>query len=325
MSTAIFRPSDRPLLHLGLFGTTLVTTTASFFTLFAKGPTALAELGQSLLFGSSLVLILGAHEMGHYLLARYHGVDTTLPYFIPVPPPLGLGTLGAVIRIRGRIPTRNALVDIGAAGPLAGLLVAVPVLMYGLAHSEVVPYGGMRPRSLPGEWSAWTVIPKMLDYLWARVHSLPVPAPSGRPTMFFGDNLLMMALQRLVKGPLPPGTDVEAHPMVLAGWFGLLVTMLNLMPIGQLDGGHLTFALFGRRAEAIGKVVAAALVFLVVFCSIGWVVWLAVTVLLVRFQHPDVLHVDEPLTFGRKVVCAISAVALILCVMPVPISQVYVP
>ncbi len=199
------------------------------------------------IFSAPLLFILGSHEMGHYFLARIHQVDSSLPYFIPLPY-LGVGTLGAVIRIRGRIPHRNALVDIGAAGPIAGLLVAIPLLVLGILHSTVVD-APIPSSSFLGESS----LVRLLQHLWqwvvergsgAAAHS----GPGG--SLIFGDNLLTLLLQRLVKGPLPEGKDLAVHPMFIAGWFGLLVTMLNLIPIGQLDGGHLSYAVFGKRAAS---------------------------------------------------------------------------
>jgi len=174
-------------------------------------------LVSSLQFTVAVVSILGAHELGHYVLARWHGVSASLPYFIPLPL-LGFGTLGAVIRVRDRIPTRNALVDIGAAGPLAGFVVCLPFLAWGYAHTRfiAVPPAGaplLGPMSLVGVLQ----------------HGIPHLDPT-----VYGDNLLLRFFERTFLGPRPPGTDVDAHPFIYAGWFGTLVTMLNLFPIGQL-------------------------------------------------------------------------------------------
>jgi membrane-associated protease RseP (regulator of RpoE activity) len=262
--------------------------------------------------------------MGHYVLARIHGVDTTLPYFIPLPF-LGVGTLGAVIRIRDRIPHRNALVDIGAAGPLAGLVVALPVLYWGLAHSTVVD-SPPQPWVFPGEGSLWTLGHELFGWLMAKLtHAPPSPEAlhTGQLQMVFGDNLLMKGLTRLAVGPLPEGKDVLVHPVVIAGWFGLLVTLLNLLPVGQLDGGHLTFALLGRHARTVGQAVALVLLFLSVFVTASWVVWLVVTSKVVGFGHPDVLQPEEPLTRGRKIICALCFLALVGCAMPIPLREVF--
>jgi membrane-associated protease RseP (regulator of RpoE activity) len=325
MPSPLFRPGDRPLLNLGLLLATGLSTFGTFFVgPFGgePGATLANQLWAAAEFSACLLLILGAHEMGHYLLARRHGVDTSLPYFIPLPI-IGVGTLGAVIRIRGPIPSKNALVDIGAAGPLAGLLVAVPVLVWGLAHSRVAdapPLG----HGFPGENSLWVLVPELVRYLTTKA----APQADVVHTMgytVFGDNLLMLGLQRLVIGPLPAGKEVFVHPTVVAGWFGMLVTMLNLIPVGQLDGGHLTHALLGDRARLLGKVMAAAMVGLCLFYTTGWLLWLVLTTTVIGFKHPPVVQPQEPLSPLRKVVCLLCLVAFIICVMPVPLSQVAAP
>jgi len=318
MATALFRPGDRPLLHLALLLATLGTTFATFRFSFGGGSV------DSLAFSLSVVTILGTHEMGHYVLARLHGVDTTLPYFIPLPL-LGVGTLGAVIRVRSRIPDRRALVDIGAAGPLAGLIVALPLLVWGLAHSTVVDAPSM-PDVFPGDTSLWTLGREGAEWLRGRFSPLPEQAvtdPSGTVQFIFGDNLLMRGVQRLVVGALPPGKDLLVHPVVVAAWFGMLITMLNLMPIGQLDGGHMSFAVFGRHARWVGRAAALAMLFLTVFVTAGWIVWLVVTTRFIGFGHPEVTAPEEPLPRSRKVICALCLLALIGCAMPVPLRQVF--
>ncbi|HMK73145.1 MAG TPA: site-2 protease family protein, partial [Myxococcaceae bacterium] len=218
MDTVASPPAQRPLLHLALLFATVATTLATFLVLWSSA--SLTDAGwdwsrvgrrqwiESLQFSLSVVAILGSHEMGHWLMARWHRVETSLPYFIPLPF-LGFGTLGAVIRIRGRIPTRNALVDIGAGGPLAGFAVAVPILFWGYAHAHLaaalsIPSGFPAPDSLLG------VLAGLLE---------PAPA-SGHEVTVFGDSLLMLFIQRLTLGPLPAGTDVVANPFIMAGWFG---------------------------------------------------------------------------------------------------------
>ncbi len=163
MPSTVFRPADKPLLNLTLFVLTLGTTFGTFLLMWSGGgATTPSAVNGSLIFSLSLVLILGSHEMGHYVLARIHKVDTSLPYFIPLPL-LGVGTLGAVIRIRGRIPDRNALVDIGAAGPLAGLLVAIPLLAFGLSHSKIVDLP-VEPPGFLGESSLWSLAHRGVEY-----------------------------------------------------------------------------------------------------------------------------------------------------------------
>ncbi|MFZ5472224.1 MAG: site-2 protease family protein [Myxococcota bacterium] len=317
MRTALFLPRDKPLLNLGLLGATLASTFGVFF-----GSSGRVE--EAVVFSLSLVLILGVHEMGHYVLARLHGVDVSLPYFLPLP--AGVGTLGAVIRIRGPIPHKNALVDIGAAGPLAGLLVAIPLMAYGLSQSEIVALPGPRPAAFPGDNSLWVLLPELGHYLTAKLSGTYVPAaPVTKAYMLYGDNLLLLGLQRLVLGPLPPGSEVSVHPTAFAAWFGMFVTMMNLVPIGQLDGGHLTHALWGARAQLVGKVVAVGLFLLIVFSSVLWLVWFLVVTVFIGFRHPEVTTPSEPLSRGRRWVCALTLLAFVLCAMPVPFSLVVVP
>jgi membrane-associated protease RseP (regulator of RpoE activity) len=323
MESAPARPVDRPWLHLMLFVLTVGTTTFTFDHAFLSGALPWSErLAGALAFSAALLTILGSHEMWHYLLARLHGVDASLPYFIPLPY-LGVGTLGAVIRIRDRIPTRNALVDIGAAGPLAGLLVALPLLVWGLAHSPLVEAPPLRS-SFPGDTSLWSLGGDLLSWLRVKLslaHS-PLEPSYSQAALVFSDSLLMRGLKWLVLGPLPAGKDIQEHPVVIAGWFGLLVTLLNLMPVGQFDGGHLAFALWGRHARWVGKAMALVLLFLTLFYTVTWGLWLLVATRLVGFGHPEVTRPAEPLGLGRKLVCAVCFLALVGCAMPVPMRMV---
>jgi membrane-associated protease RseP (regulator of RpoE activity) len=186
-----------------------------------RPPESLADLATGWVFSLPLMAILLAHEFGHFFAGVYHRIDVSPPYFIPVPFFL-LGTLGAVIQIRERIRSRNALLDIGAAGPLCGLAVALPVVIYGIATSPVQP--------LPeGEY------------------------------FLEGRSIVYLAILYTLKGPIPEGYDVSLSPTALAGWAGLLITMINLLPFGQLDGGHVAYALVGRRQNRISRLVLRAL------------------------------------------------------------------
>jgi membrane-associated protease RseP (regulator of RpoE activity) len=331
METVPARPTSRLWLHLLLFAVTIGTTISAYlvsfvgvhpFDVLGVLTRSLQLRGEAVAFSVALLAILGSHEMGHYILARIHKVDTTLPYFIPLPY-VGVGTLGAVIRIRARIPHRNALVDIGAAGPLAGLAVAIPILFWGLGHSQVVD-APVLDNSFPREGSLWVLLRELFTWVMAQITHAPEveQAFTGRMQIIFGDSLLMQGLTWLAVGPLPAGKDVMVHPVVIAGWFGLLVTLLNLLPVGQLDGGHMAFALFGQRARAVGKGVALVLFLLTLFASASWGVWLLVTSKLVGFGHPEVVEPELPLSPGRKWICALCFVALIGCAMPVPLRQV---
>ncbi|HYO57559.1 site-2 protease family protein [Archangium sp.] len=323
MESAPARSANRPWLHLLLFLLTLGTTSLTFDHVFRGASLPWSErLTEALTFSVALLTILGAHEMGHYLLARLHGVDASLPYFIPLPY-LGVGTLGAVIRIRSRIPTRNALVDIGAAGPLAGLAVALPFLVWGLRHSQVVDVPEV-PASFPGHTSLWSLGVDFVQWLQVKL-SLAAPPPeapfTGHVLMIFGDSPLMWGLKWLMLEPLPAGKGLQEHPVVIAGWFGLLVTLLNLIPVGQFDGGHLAFALWGKHARWVGKGMALVLLFLTLFYTVTWGPWLLVATKVVGFGHPEVTQPAEPLGLGRKLVCAVCFLALAGCAMPVPIRM----
>ncbi len=328
MATALFRPGDRPLLNLTLVLLTLGTTFATFLYVFGGVEwdgslgVSVPQLREAATFSLCTVAILGAHEMGHYVLARLHGVDSSLPYFIPLPL-LGFGTMGAVIRLRGRIPSRNALVDIGAAGPLAGLVVALPVLFWGFREAAVVDVAPLTSH-FPGDGSLWTLAAELITSMRGWLAGAPSVEGAGEVPrlMVFGEPLLMDAVRYLAIGALPEGKDVVMNAPMLAAWFGLLVTLLNLIPVGQLDGGHVTFAVLGRHARQVGKAMALLLLLLVVFVQWTWVVWLLLTTKLIGFGHPPVLEPDAPLSPARRWVSALCLLALVGCAMPVPLELV---
>ncbi|MDX2012854.1 MAG: site-2 protease family protein [Myxococcaceae bacterium] len=300
----------RPWRNAVLFA---VTCASTFGTWLAQSDVGSLEdrAWDSLWYATTVMSILTAHELGHFLMARHHGVDTSWPYFIPLP--FGFGTMGAVIRLRGRIPTRDALVDIGAAGPLAGLLMCVPLWIAGVSLSHVGPAPDPGD-GFPGDFSLWHLFGRWND-----------AASAGPSAQIFGDNLLGWGLQRLITGRLEPGTDLYAHPVLVASWLGFLVTMLNLLPVGQLDGGHLTHAWFGRRAETIGRVVAALLLVAALLFSASWLAWCLVVTFVVKFGHPPVEDDAVPLSTSRKWVCAICFVLTALTFMPTPLRLVPLP
>lgn len=237
-------------------------------------------------FAFTLLAILGTHEFGHYFTARFYGASVSLPFFIPAPPPIFLfGTMGAVIRMRSPARDRNSLFDIAVAGPLAGLVVAVPALLLGLSWSRV----GM-------------VLPD---------HS----------ALTFGDSLLMRGLTWLVFGSIPPGMDVFVHPVALAGWVGLFVTALNLFPVGQLDGGRIAYALFGPWHRQVSIATFVGLMALgAVFRSANWIVFASLVLLLMGFHHPPPLDDLTPVSRRRYVLGVACLILLILLIPPVPIS-----
>lgn len=280
-----------PLVNVALLAATIATT-----TLFGGAA-----------FSAALIAILLAHEMGHFVLARRYRVDATLPYFIPAP--FGVGTLGAVIRMRGVIPSRRAALDIGAAGPLAGFAVALPLLVWGLAHSEV-----QVAEAVTGAASS------PFGVLWRMAQGLPAFPPEAAELLVYGDSLLLLAAQRAVFGALGPGEQVLIHPVGFAAWVGLLVTALNLVPSGQLDGGHVIYALLGgRRARAVARLVSYGLLAAGLFLSWSWLVWWALSRYVVGLGHPPAL-VEEPLGPGRRVVAWLSLLVFALTFVPVPVS-----
>ncbi|HVO20330.1 MAG TPA: site-2 protease family protein [Anaeromyxobacter sp.] len=316
-----------PATNVLLFAATVVTTLWSGSNL-ATAPGAPGAAGTGPLevaravaaaawaglpFAGSLVAILLSHEMGHYLLARRHRVDTTLPFFIPFLPWSmgGIGTLGAVIRLRSPMPSRRATLEIGAAGPIAGFVVALPLLLWGFAHSKVVQLeagaGG----------HAWLQSP--LGLLLERLGVLAAPS-GGASGYVFGDSLVTWAAERLTHGALPGGSDILLHPVGIAAWFGMYVTTLNLLPLGQLDGGHVLYALLGReRARAASRIASWGLFALGLTLSWTWFAWWLVTRLVVGTRHPPAM-VEEPLTPGGKLVAILSLLLLALTFAPVPLS-----
>ena len=298
------------LLFLATLATTLLAGAAQAGGL-PQDP-GLGEVARAgLPYAAAILGILLSHEMGHYVAARLWGVDTTLPYFIPGPPVAGVGTFGAVIRIRSSLPSRRAVLDIGAAGPIAGFLVAVPLLAWGMAHSEVRSLGeAVLPSGNAGSPYA------MLRTLLAGGSVLGDPSS----VQLMGDSLLTWGVQRLVFGSLPPGHDVFLHPVAFAGCLGLFVTTLNLLPIGQLDGGHVIYAWLGRRgARRVSGLVSAALLVCGLFLSWNWLVWWLITRFMVRLDHPPALE-EAPLDRKRAWVAIVSLVLFALTFIPVPVS-----
>jgi len=252
----------------------------------------LLTIGSTVLVGgwaysATILAILGCHELGHYVACRYYDVDASLPFFLPIPITL-TGTLGAFIRIREPIPYKRWLFDIGIAGPIAGFLVAVPALFIGIALSKVAP----------------------------------LQAGDG---LFLGEPLLLKFAAWIFFGSLPDTQTLVLHPIGFAAWFGLLATALNLFPVGQLDGGHISYAVLGRRSTyvTVGMIgVALALS----YRSASWIVWtIMVTGMLVAFgvRHPPVIDEDVPLDRSRKVLAVVAAVIFALCFTPAPIQELF--
>ncbi len=228
----------------------------------------------------AVIAIMLSHEMGHYLACRRYGVDASLPYFIPFPFPLHfVGTFGAFIRIRSAFPDRKVLFDIGIAGPLAGFVVCLPVLVLGILEARVVP------QAFDG--------------------------------LSLGEPLLFQWAAALFRSDVAAGSTLVIGPLGMAAWFGLLLTALNLMPIGQLDGGHVVYALLRERAAMVSRVALAASLFLV-YLRPSWLFWSLLLLVLSR-PHPPTVRDSVPVGSGRVAVGLVGLVVFIVCFTPEPI------
>ena len=237
-------------------------------------------------YSLTILAILGSHEMGHYIASLRYGVIATRPYFLPAPVLL-TGTLGAFIRIKSRIPNKTALFDIGIAGPLAGFVIAVPALFVGLMLS--------------------------------RVDHLPVDQ-SG--LIELGEPLLFKFAAWAIWGPIADGYSINMHPMAFAAWFGLLATALNLFPIAQLDGGHISYAVLGARSTFVTIIMVGVAIGLA-FTSSSWIAWTVLLLVMIATlgpRHPPTLYDDEPLDKGRVLLAAVAMIILVLCFTPAPIG-----
>ncbi|VAX31100.1 Zinc metalloprotease [hydrothermal vent metagenome] len=253
------------------------------FSLLLAGTLVTTYLAGGFLFSISLILILGTHEFGHYWASRKNNVRATLPFFIPAPPIFIAGTFGAFIQIKELIPDRRVLMEIGSAGPIAGFIVAVPTLVVGLFLSEVTPA--------------------------ETVHG-----------MTFGSSILLTVLSKLILGvtPFTEGVNINLHPIAFAGWIGLFVTALNLLPIGQLDGGHVVYSLFVRRHKILSRLFFILMLPLGYFWQ-GWWFW-AVMIALMGFR-PAPLIDDSILPDPRhRAMGYVSIFIFLLTFIPVPFS-----
>jgi len=282
-----------------LFLMTLITTTfaglyyvvgdSGFIALAAASISHPSRLLPALPFSLTLISILLAHEMGHYFACRYYGIRCTPPYFIPFPISIA-GTLGAFIRIKSPFHHKRALFDVGVAGPLAGFAVVLPSLFVGVSLSRLIPKG-----SIPGGY-------------------------------YFGEPLIFTWVGRLVLGYRPGAHDMVAHPVAMAAWFGLLATCLNLLPIWQLDGGHIAYALLGRDSQK--RLSITATVALILTSFLGWPIpsYLVFGLLLLvmgvrfRFYHPPTRYDEMKLGRGRELIGILALLILIISFTPVPIS-----
>lgn len=260
---------SRILINIMLFIATIVTT------LFAGYQFAGGSIWDGVAFAVSIMTIIGIHETAHYYAAKKHGVKSTLPYFIPAP--TLIGTFGAVINVKSAIPDRNSLFDLGFSGPLAGILVTIPILIIGIYFSKIVP-----------------IVPGTLVF---------IPPP------------LMSIFIYFMLPTIPAGYELQVHPILFAGWVGIIVTLLNLMPVAFLDGGHIVRSVFN---EKIHKIIS--LIGVLVTIILGWIP-MAILMMLILFinrRHPGALDDVSDLTLGRKLLAVLMLIVFILCLTPMP-------
>lgn len=274
-----------PTIHILLFLATLVTTTAA--GALQRGASLWsdpASIALGLPFSLTLLLILFCHEMGHYVCARHHGIQTTLPYFIPGPPFL-IGTFGAFIKMQGMPRNRAALFDVGAAGPWAGMMVALPAVAIGLS--------------------------------WSEVH--PLAAGADAP-FSLGSSMLFTWLGEAILGVDPESVTILLHPVAIAGWFGFFVTFLNLLPVGQLDGGHVAYAWLGKRHRVVARGFLLLLIglYLIPGGWDGWLLWAGLLFFVLRIDHPETADRDTPLDPKRQAAAWATAAVFVVTFMPIP-------
>lgn len=324
------------VLHIGLFLFTFLTCMVAGAQWAFKDFTDVLNWHYGIEYAILILTFLSAHEFGHYFAARYHKVDASLPYYIPFPIPMAInfGTFGAVIKTRTPIPSRKALFDIGAAGPIAGFIVALGFLIYGFA-------------TLPPIDFLYNIHP---EYLVLYGGEIP------KTSLHFGDTILYWLLANVFANPdgfLPPMNEIYHYPFLNVGWFGLFVTSLNMIPIGQLDGGHITYAMFGEKHARIARAAWAVLLSLGVLALIsllndflkvdnpnriililqdlllpalgwveqnfpivlkswfGWLIWAGITKFFIKFDHPPVWD-NSDIGTGRKILGWLTIAILIL-------------
>ncbi len=271
-------------LHILLFVLTFITTLLAGALLEGVTPWQNPEkIYLGFPFSLTLLIILLTHELSHYFMSRKHNVSATLPYFIPAP--TIVGTFGAVIKMRPPIPDRRSLIDIGASGPIGGFLIAIIAVIIGLGLSEV----------------------KLAEELQEGIS--------------LGNSLLFYMLTKIVLNIESDAYSVLLHPVAFAGWVGLLVTSLNLLPIGQLDGGHITYALLGEKHEKVSKLMLPLLIVLGILLWSGWIIW-ALLMVLFGYKHPPVLYPQIQLDRKRKLVGWIALIIFILTFTPIPVRGI---
>lgn len=269
-----------PYLHIALFVLTFLSTLT--VGALQKGANVFIEplrIYEGFPFAFTLMSILLSHELAHYFTAIKHNTKASLPYFIPAP--TMIGTFGAFIKMKSPIQTRKALIDIGASGPLAGFAVSVIASIVGLSYSTLVPFA------------------------------------ETKGALVLGDSILFSLFSRLILGVTGPAFEVMLHPIAFAGWIGLFVTSLNLIPVGQLDGGHVVYAFLGEKQIALSRLLVPVLFVLGLFTWEGWMLWAGLLFLL-GLKHPPVTYWELPLDNRRRLTGVAALVIFILTFIPWP-------
>lgn len=313
---SVTKEKNNYLLHLTLLLFTFCTTTISGAEWVSgkEGPFEFSFLLKGLPYSLSILFVIGTHEFGHYFASRLHKVRATLPFFLPCPSIggfLNFGTFGAVIKTKSPIQSKKAMFDIGAAGPIAGFIACLVVLIYGFTH-------------LPGKEYILAIHP---DYF------TPAYGKSGI-NLRFGDTILFSFLKMVLTRPtdfVPPMYEIYHYPFLCVGWFGLFITSMNMIPVGQLDGGHIAYALFGGRKHNKISVIALILVFLLGILGLievlldlnfvigwsGWLFWALILFFIIKIKHPHIYD-DNELDLKRKIIGYFSFFILIISFSPSP-------
>ncbi len=304
------------LIHILLFLVSIITTILAGMEWISPtpGPYSIGELMQAVPYSFSVLFIIGVHEFGHYFAAKFHKVDTTLPYFIPFPPIAGFlnfGTMGAVIKTRSAVRDNKTMFDIGVAGPIAGFIAAIIVLVYGYTH-------------LPGVEYILKIHP---DYFSPDYGQNSINLQFGNTIIFNFFNSVFASSDQFI----PPMSEIYHYPYLTAGWLGLFITAMNMIPVGQLDGGHVIYSMFGtKKHEAIASVSMIILVLLGMagildtfvdlgfqFGWTGWLLWALILKFVIKIKHPPVM-VFEPLDTKRMILGYFSLIILVISFSPNP-------
>jgi membrane-associated protease RseP (regulator of RpoE activity) len=312
----IIKDKKNYLIHIGLFIVTFITTTiaGAEWTTGMAGPYEIDHLVVGLPYSVSILFILTCHEFGHYFAAMYHKVKASLPYYIPFPPVpffLNFGTMGAVIRTKSPVPTKKAMFDIGVAGPIAGFIACLIVLIYGFVN-------------IPGEEYILAIHPDFYSSEYGE----------GAINLTFGNTLLFSFFKIIFVSPnqfFPPMSEVYHYPFLCVGWFGLFITSMNMIPVGQLDGGHIGYTLFGKETHFKIAVVSFSMLFVLGVLGIiestldyyigigwsGWLFWAVILYFIIKIEHPPIYD-DSELDFKRKLVGYFSFFILVISFSPIP-------